>query len=231
MNKLHLSLYSLFEKGVKVNCGGGLKTHLKKSHIFGLFIGEINEVFKMFQINTFILSCGAPFSKSEIHLMAYLGIPSEIGNFFKPSYNSRSFPMQRLVDHHPKRFRFFDEFYDDEGYLPIHRAIQGGNIDAVQWFLELGVDMWRKTKSGWTSLDIAIYLLVPERFGNKDVKIDEYSTLSHFYSICHVHHSSLRRRYYDNENDFRTEANIVRNIRETIFNKLIEKAFKTSLNS
>ncbi len=31
--KLHLSLYSLFENGVKVNCGGGLKTYLKNHNL------------------------------------------------------------------------------------------------------------------------------------------------------------------------------------------------------
>ncbi len=229
---LHLSLYSLFENGVKVNCGGGLKTHLRTSQLLMTCdFGDMSEVFKNFQVNV-SESCGVPFSESEIHLMAYLGMPSEIGNFFKPSYNNRSFPLQRLVDHHPKGFRFLDECYDDEGYLPFHRAVKGGNIDAVQWFLELGVDMWRKTKSGWTCLDLAIYLLVPDRFGNKDIKIREYSIFKHFYSVHHVHHSLLYRRYSNNDglsdDDFRKHVNIVRNVREKIFDKLLEKAFKTT---
>ncbi len=224
MKKLHLSLYSIFENGVKVNCGGGLKTHLRTSQLsITRDFGDMNEVFKNFQVNV-SESCGVPFSESEIHLMAYLGMPSEIGNFFKPSYNNRSFPLQRLVDHHPKGFRFLDECYDDEGYLPFHRAVQGGNIDAVQWFLELGVDMWRKTKSGWTCLDLAIYLLVPDILPSTTVR--EYSILNHFYSSRHAHHFLLRNRYSVNE--YFSDMSIVRGVRETIFNKLLEKAFKTT---
>ena len=191
----------------------------------------MNEVFKMFQINV-SETCGASFSESEIHLMAYLGMPSEIGNFFKPSYNNYSFPLQRLMDHHSQDFRFFYECYDDEGYLPIHRAVQGGNTDAVEWFLKLGVDMWRKTKSGWTSLDLAIYHLVPERFENKDIRIKHYmySALADLYLGGHVHHSPLFFCYFDigGVYDLFEHVDIVRNIRKKVNDKLFEKAFKTT---
>ena len=230
--KLYLTMYSTFENGVNVNCTGGFKMLLLESLFSGYRIAEMNEVVKIFQLNV-SERCGAPFSKSEIHLMAYFGMPSDLGNFFKPSYNNFSIPFQRLVDRHPKGVRLFDECYDNEGYLPIHRAVQGGNVDAVQWFLEMGVDMSKRTKSGMTPLDLAIRLLVPKRFGKKDGSINvinQYSRLSHFYFVSHTHHSSLYHRYSqrvvlqsDYRNDFRKHVNIVQNTREKVFNKLLEK--------
>ena len=232
IKKLYLSVYNLLENGVNVSCTGGFKILLMESLLLGYRIAEMNEVVKIFQLNV-SERCGVPFSESEIHLMAYFGMPSDLGNFFRPSYDNCSISFQRLVERHPKGVRLFDECYDDEGYLPIHRAVQGGNIDAVQWFLEMGVDIWKKTKSGLTALDLAISLLVPKRFGNKDISIkvvNQYGRLSHFYFVSHTHHSCLYRRYSrrvvlqsDSHNDFRKHVNMVQNTREKVFNKLLEK--------
>ena len=41
--------------------------------------------------------------------------------------------------------------------MAIHRAVQGTNIGAVTWFMELGVDISKKTRCGWTALDLATY--------------------------------------------------------------------------
>ena len=228
LKKLHLSLYNLFGNGIDVHCGDGLKFHFNETLFSEYHIAEMNEVFKIFKIDV-KETCGVRFTQSEIHVMTYLGMPSEIGNFFKPSYNNISFPLQRLIDQNSKGFKLFDECYDKEGYLPIHRAVQGGNIDAIQWFLDLGVDIWRKTKSGWTALDLAIYLLVPKRFGTSDLKLEQYSKLNSFYTILHLHHSSLYKRYCNNARltDFR-KCVIIRNIREKVFEILFEKAFKTN---
>ena len=232
IKKLYLSVYNLLENGVNVGCTGGFKILLMESLLLGYRIAEMNEVVKIFQLNV-SERCGVPFSESEIHLMAYFGMPSDLGNFFRPSYDNCSIPFQRLVERHPKGVRLFDECYDDEGYLPIHRAVQGGNIDAVQWFLEMGVDIWKKTKSGLTALDLGISLLVPKRFGNKDISIkvvNQYGRLSHFYFVSHTHHSCLYRRYSrrvvlqsDSHNDFPKHVNMVQNTREKVFNKLLEK--------
>ena len=235
VKKLYLTMYSIFENGVNVNCTGGFKMLLLESLFSGYRIAEMNEVVKIFQLNV-SERCGAPFPESEIHLMAYFGMPSDLGNFFKPSYNNFSTPFQRLVDRHPKGVRLFDECYDNEGYLPIHRAVQGGNIDAVQWFLEMGVDIWKKTKSGMTPLDLAIRLLVPKRFGKIDVSvnvINQYNRLSHFYIVSHIHHLSLKLRYdgrmfRQNDYDFYKYVDILRNTREKICDKLLEKTFTTT---
>ena len=186
-----LSLYSLFKIGVDVNCGVALREQLsilklKNDEIRDIIrydiddddddddddnigdmindkIGDgITEVFKIFEVNINV-KCDVPFNQSELHLMAYLGRPNDIGNFFKPSVNNRSFPLQRFINSHPKGFQVLDECRDKEGYLAIHRAVQGGNVDAVSWFISLGVDIFKKTRSGWNALLLSIYKLVPER--------------------------------------------------------------------
>ena len=67
--------------------------------------------------------------------------------------------MQRLIDKHPDGVRIFDKCYDAEGYLPIHRAAQGGNLDAIKWFKSVGVNTQLKTKSGLSALDLSILYL------------------------------------------------------------------------
>ena len=129
---------------------------------YNLKVPEINEVFKIFGVKVNV-TCGIPFKNSELHLMAYLGMPNDIGNFFKPPFNNKSFPLQRFIKKLPKGFQVLDECRDEEGYLAIHRAVQGGNVDAVSWFISLGVDISKKTSSGWTALDLSIYYVVPER--------------------------------------------------------------------
>ena len=104
--------------------------------------------------------------------MAYLGGPNDIGNFLKPSVNNKSFPLHRFIKNHPNYLRVFDECRDEEGYLVIHRAVQGGNINAVRWFISLGVDISKKTRSGWTALDLSIL----------------YLDLEQCLKLAHVHH-------------------------------------------
>jgi hypothetical protein len=53
-----------------------------------------------------------------------------------------------------------------EGYLPIHRAAQGGNLAAVKWFINVGVNTQLKTRSGLTALDISILYLGDISYGD-----------------------------------------------------------------
>ena len=155
-----LSLYSLFKIGVDVNCGVAFREQLNISKLISNEIShEISEVFKIFEVNVNV-KCDVPFNQSELHIMAFLGMPNDIGNFFKQSVNNRSFPLQRFINSHPKGFQVFDECRDKEGYLPIHRAAQGGNADAVSWFISLGVDIFKKTRSGVNAFDLSLKFLV-----------------------------------------------------------------------
>jgi hypothetical protein len=59
-----------------------------------------------------------------------------------------------------------DECFDAEGYLPIHRAAQGGNLAAIKWFINVRVNTQLKTRSGLTALDISILYLGDISYGN-----------------------------------------------------------------
>lgn len=152
--QMPLTLYTLLKVGLDLNCEIG---EFQRLFLTQLNIGgqQVSEVFKMFEINITV-ECDVPFRESELHLISHLVIHDDLGNFFKPSANNRSFPFQRLPVNHPKGFRIFDECRDREGYLAIHRAAEAGNIDAIQWLISVGVKTSLKTKSGLTALDLSI---------------------------------------------------------------------------
>ena len=156
-NRMSLSLYSLLKIGVDKNCDVEL---FIRPFLYHLNIGweQISEVFKIFEVDVSV-ECGVAFRGSELHLMSFSSVPDNVGNFFKPSVSNRSFPLQRLINGHPKGVRIFDECRDAEGYLPIHRAAQGGNLDAIEWFMYTGVDLLQRTLSGLTALDLSVLYL------------------------------------------------------------------------
>ena len=158
-HRLPLSLYSLFKSGLDVNCAREHFIRYLNQTVFNGWVrqrDDLLEVFKIFQIDVHVV-CGVSFRQSELHLIAYyLRNPSfQVGN------------LSKLTE--SKRVEILDECYDKEGYLPIHRAVQGGNTFAFSWFIEIGVDITRKTKSGFTILVLAIRRL-----------LDHYSKISEF---------------------------------------------------
>ena len=169
--RLPLGLYTLFKSGLDVNCA---QEHFKRILNESFYITwhrrhvDIFEVFKFFQINVEVV-CDVPFTQSELHLMAYL----RVGNFFKPSVNDTPFPLERFVATHPNAVEILNECYDREGYLAIHRAVQGRNLPAVSWFIEIGVDISKKTKSGWTAIALAVRNLYDSDLDNDEGRIFE----------------------------------------------------------
>ena len=151
-HRLPLSLYSLFKSGLDVNCAREHFIRYLNQTVFNDSVrvrerDDLLEVFKIFQIDVQVV-CGVSFRQSELHLMAYyLRNPSfQVGN------------LSKLTE--SKRVEILNECYDKEGYLPIHRAVQGRNTFAFSWFIEIGVDITRKTKSGFTVLLLAIRRLL-----------------------------------------------------------------------
>ena len=170
-HRLPLSLYSLFKSGLDVNCSYEHFIRYLNPTLFNAPRRErddVLEIFKIFRINIQV-RCGVPFRQSVLHLMSYMGKHSQVGNLFKPSENKDIFPLQRFFANHPKGVGILNECYDKEGYLPIHRAVQGDNTFAFSWFIEIGVDITRKTKSGFTIFVLAIRRL-----------LDDYSNISEF---------------------------------------------------
>ena len=163
--RMPLTLYVLLKIGVDVNCQSDIwispfLEHLRRGG------KEISEVFKMFEVNISV-RCWILFTVSELHLISYKSVTDDFGNFFKPSLNKKRSPMQTLIDRHPRGVRILDECYDAEGYLPIHRAAQGGNLVAIKWFKNVGVNMQLKTRTGLTALDLSILYLGDVRFDDE----------------------------------------------------------------
>ena len=161
-HKLPISLYTLFKSGLDVNCA---QQHFKRilNESFDIFWVrkhvDIFELFKVFQINVEVV-CDVPFTQSVLHLMAYVKVgEGQVGNLFEPSVNDTPFPLERFVATHPNAVEILNECYDREGYLAIHRATLATNLPAVSWFIEIGVDISKKTKSGWIAIALAVHNL------------------------------------------------------------------------
>ena len=148
VKRMPLSLYALLKIGFYLNCpfsesGSVMSLHLPTGG------REVSEVLNMFEVEI-SLKCEVSFSKSELHRISFM---------FQPFLNTKPFPLQRLIDRHPRGVRILNECYDAEGYLPIHRAAQGGNLAAIKWFLSIGINTQLKTQGGLTALDISILYL------------------------------------------------------------------------
>ena len=153
--QMPLSLYELLKAGVNINCTeDGLLPFLQHLRLGGR---QVSEVFRIFEVDI-SLNCGTTFTSSELHLISYLAMPDDLGNFFKPVSKDRS-TLQRLIDRHPDGVNVLDKCYDAEGYLPIHRAAQGGNLDAIKWFKSIGANTELKMKRGLTALDFSVLYL------------------------------------------------------------------------
>ena len=156
-NRMPLSLYELLKAGVDMNCQED-KSVSPRPFLQHLRLGErqLSEVFQIFKVDI-TLECGVTFSSSELHLISYLAVPDDLGNVFKHLSNGRS--LQRLIDKHPDGVGILEKCYDSEGYLPLHRAAQGGNLDAIKWFKSVGVNIQLKTQGGFTALDLSMLYL------------------------------------------------------------------------
>ena len=155
--QMPLSLYELLKAGGDMNCTHGESVSRPFLHHLKLGGRHLSEVFQIFEVDI-SLECGTTFTSSELHLISCLALPDDLGNFFKPLSKDRS-PLQRLIDRHPEGVSIFNKCYDADGYLPIHRAVQCGNLDAVKWFKSLGVNTQLKTHRGLTTLDLSILYL------------------------------------------------------------------------
>ena len=151
--QMSLSLYELLKAGGDIRCSS-------RPFLNYLRFGE-RSLSKVFQTlgNAIKLDCGVTFTSSELHLLSYLTLPNQLSADFFRSVNKQKSILQRLIDKHPDGVGILNKCFDEEGYLPIHRAAQGGNIDAIKWFKSAGVNTQLKTKRGLTALDISILYL------------------------------------------------------------------------
>ena len=142
-HRLPLSLYSLFKSALDVNCAGKHLLAYLNQTIFNDFWNkrdDVLRVFIFFNISLLEFSCGVPFRESVLHRMFYYLRYSffHIGDFLKPP-DSEGAEMNVTTR------------------KDICQSIEQYKAEtlAVSWFIEIGVDITRKTKSGLTVLVLA----------------------------------------------------------------------------
>ncbi|XP_015774476.1 PREDICTED: serine/threonine-protein phosphatase 6 regulatory ankyrin repeat subunit B-like [Acropora digitifera] len=111
---------------------------------------------------TISIECGKHFNLSEFHLAAFRKPTNYLDNFLERRFRDdfQSFtedgPLAKAIKSHPRGFRVIDECRDVEGYTALHRAAQGGNLIALNWFLSRGADPTVLTSQGNSALTLAI---------------------------------------------------------------------------
>ena len=111
---------------------------------------------------TISIECGIPFNFSEFHLSAFRKPTKPSDNFLEQGFCEefqciiRDGPLAKAIKAHPRGFRVIDECRDEEGYTPLHRAAQGGNLIALKWFLSRGASPTVLTSQGHSALTLAI---------------------------------------------------------------------------
>ena len=151
-----LSLYELLKAGVDMNCQEDKSKARPFLRNLRLQQQLMNEVFKMFGVDI-SFTCKRSFVFSELHLIFHFPPSDNIGNLFEPSLNKRPSPLQRFINKHPDGVSILNTCYDDQGYLPIHHAADGGNFTAIKWLKRIGVKVG--TRDGKYALMISIVYL------------------------------------------------------------------------
>jgi len=93
------------------------------------------------------VTCGVPLSSSPFHMFSYRAALWSKWMF--------SEYLEALI-HQLSRRALVSKCFDAEGYIPLHRAAQGGNIEAIETFLSWGVDVSILSRDGHSPLFLAI---------------------------------------------------------------------------
>ena len=106
-------------------------------------------ILKQFNVRVPI-KCGEPFASSPFHLLSYRVPTSQSDNFFDSNVKYLLDLELGTWEHVASKCR------DAEGYTPLHRAAQGGNIEAILLFRHWRVDLNLMSRDGHTPLFLAI---------------------------------------------------------------------------
>jgi ankyrin repeat protein/dephospho-CoA kinase len=145
-HNLSLSWYTLFKIDAHLYC----LSHENPGASLYRAISTISELLRVIIELDVKVNCGIPSSFSTLHVMAMM-LNSK---FVKKNYSL--LPLQRYVNNYSTESRILDECYDANGVLPIHYAVFAGNVDVVDLFMNHGVDIWKKTRSGWTTFQLSL---------------------------------------------------------------------------
>jgi ankyrin repeat protein len=141
-HNLPLSCYTLFKIDADLYC----LSHDYPGASLYRAIATISELLKVIEFNVKV-NCEVPFEYSTLHIMASLLQPMRFGKNYFPAIERYAYSMESHI---------LDECYDAHGFLPIHYAVLGDNSDVIDLFMNHGVDIWKKSRSGWTTFDLSL---------------------------------------------------------------------------
>lgn len=117
------------------------------------------------------INCNVPFLESDLHLLSYWPPASRYENLFftvdgPPITFSNPGPLTYAVNKHPLGKNLMNKCRDLEGYTPLQRAAQGGNLIGIKELISWGADTTATTTDfNLTALELAVsYAGLPKTF-------------------------------------------------------------------
>ena len=134
----------LLRKGVSLTCLGRtpLVTYLQNG---GKWIDVVINAFT----TSVTIICGEHFNSSVLHLLSYRSPTVPDDNFFTSKtckfYNPaackvKNGPLVEAIERHSRKREIVNYCFDAEGFTPLHRAAQGGNMVATRYLLANGAN-------------------------------------------------------------------------------------------
>ena len=156
-------IQQLLLKGASLTCKDNLGrtplvTYLQNG---GKWIDTIINAFSV----SVAIKCGEPFNTSLFHLLSYRPPTIEDDNFFDSRtckfYNPgeckvNNGALANAIESHPSKQEIIRSCLDTEGFTPLHRAAQGGNVIAIRYLLANGADDSILSPHGHDALTLAV---------------------------------------------------------------------------
>ena len=145
------AIRALLLKGFSTTCScGNSKSTVNIILDYAINKGCIPNIIPSRFVPSFEIQCGLPFERSLAHQVA----------FYRSCcfFDKKSILFDALLDflkELPSKNKTIDTCWDKEGYLLLHRAIQGGNVLVFRTFVKLGADVNMKGLVDIDPLDLA----------------------------------------------------------------------------
>ena len=115
------------------------------------------------------IKCGEPFNSSVFHLLSYRSPTVANDNFFhsgtckfynRAECNAKKGTLAEAIENQPRKQELVSSCLDAEGFTPLHRAAQGGNVVAIRYLLENGANDSVLSPNGHDALTLSILYAV-----------------------------------------------------------------------
>ena len=154
------------------------------------------------------IKCGKPFNSSVFHLLSYRPPTAADNNFFHSEtckfYNpaeceGKKGSLAETLESYPRPQEIINSCLDEEGFTPLHRAAQGGNVVAIRYLLANGANDSILSPHGHDALTLAIlhaggkFKQFYESYYSHDTMLGEMQTSD---AAIELLHHAMRSRGY-----------------------------------